>query len=59
MIRRSANEPASRIIGIVGSSGVYRVARRAGMRKFVLHLPIWGHSEITSRDQAALLPAHR
>jgi hypothetical protein len=52
MIRRSANEPASRIIGIVGRAGVNRVARRAGMRKFVLHLPIWGHSEITARDQA-------
>jgi beta-lactamase class A len=52
MIRRSANEPANRIIGIVGRAGVNRVARRAGMRRFVLHLPIWGHSEITARDQA-------
>jgi Beta-lactamase enzyme family len=52
MIRRSANEPANRIIGIVGRKGVNRVARRAGMRRFVLHLPIWGHSEITCRDQA-------
>jgi hypothetical protein len=52
MIRRSANDPASRIVGIVGSSGVYAVARLAGMRKFVLHLPIWGLSEITARDQA-------
>jgi beta-lactamase class A len=51
MIRRSANEPANRIIGIVGRAGVNRVARRAGMRRFVLHLPIWGHSEITARDQ--------
>lgn len=52
MIRRSANEPANRIIGIVGRSGVRRVARRARMRSFTLHLPIWGHSEITARDQA-------
>jgi beta-lactamase class A len=52
MIRWSANGPAARIIGIVGSSGVYRVARLAGMRRFVFHLPIWGHSEITPRDQA-------
>jgi hypothetical protein len=52
MIRRSANEPANRIIGIVGRGGVNRVARRACMRRFVLHLPIWGHSEITARDQA-------
>jgi hypothetical protein len=51
MIRRSANKPASRIIGIVGSSGIYAVARVAEMRRFVLHLPIWGHSEITPRDQ--------
>jgi beta-lactamase class A len=52
MIRRSANEPANRIIGIVGSSGVYAVASLADMRRFVLHLPIWGHSEVTPRDQA-------
>jgi hypothetical protein len=52
MIRGSANEPANRIIGIVGRSGVDAVARRAGMRKFELELPIWGHSEITARDQA-------
>jgi beta-lactamase class A len=52
MIRRSANEPANRIVGIVGRAGVNRVARRAGMRRFEFHLPIWGHSEITARDQA-------
>jgi beta-lactamase class A len=51
MIRRSANEPANRIIGIVGRAGVNCVARRAGMRRFQLRLPIWGHSEITACDQ--------
>ena len=55
MIRRSANEPATRIIGLVGTSGVNRVALVAGMRKFRLELPIWGHSEITARDQAFFL----
>lgn len=52
MIRRSANEPATRIIGIVGSRAIYRVSSRAGMRKFVFRMPIWGSSSITVRDQA-------
>jgi beta-lactamase family protein len=52
MIRRSDNAAASRVLGLVGASGVYRVAKRAGMEHFVLRLPIWGHSEITARDQA-------
>jgi len=52
MIRRSDNAAASRVLGLVGVAGVYRVASRAGMEHFVLRLPIWGHSEITARDQA-------
>jgi hypothetical protein len=52
MIRRSDNDTASRVLGLVGAAGVYRVASRAGMEHFVLHLPIWGHSEIIARDQA-------
>ena len=52
MIRRSDNDTASRVLGLVGGSGVYRVASRARMEHFVLHLPIWGHSEIIARDQA-------
>jgi beta-lactamase family protein len=52
MIRRSDNATASRVLGLVGVWGVYRVARRAKMERFVLRLPIWGHSEITARDQA-------
>ena len=52
MIRRSDNTTASHVLGLVGPTGVYRVASRAGMRQFVLRLPIWGHSEITARDQA-------
>ena len=52
MIRRSDNDTANRVLGLVGASGVYRVASRARMEHFVLHLPIWGHSEIIARDQA-------
>jgi hypothetical protein len=52
MIRWSSNSAANRVIGIVGSRAVYRVAHRARMRRFVLHLPVWGLSEITSGDQA-------
>ena len=52
MIRRSDNDTANRVIGIVGAAGVYRVASRARMEHFVFRLPIWGLSEITARDQA-------
>jgi len=52
MIRRSDNPTANRVVGLVGPSGIYRVARRTGMENFVLRLPIWGHSRITARDQA-------
>lgn len=51
MIRRSDNATASRVLGIVGSSGLYRLADRAGMRHFRLRSP-WGLSEITAGDQA-------
>ena len=52
MIRRSDNDTANRVIGLVGAAGIYRVASRARMDRFVLRLPIWGLSEITARDQA-------
>lgn len=52
MIRRSDNAAASTILGLVGSSGVIRLAEVTGMTRFRLVLPIWGHSEITPRDQA-------
>jgi hypothetical protein len=52
MIRRSNNAAASTVLGLVGSAGVYRVARLADMASFRLRLPIWGLSEITARDQA-------
>ena len=51
MIRRSDNATASRILGIVGTSGLRRVARRAGMKRFTPVTPIWGHSRINAEDQ--------
>lgn len=51
MIRWSDNATATRILGIVGASGVYTVARRAKMISFQLRSP-WGLSLITARDQA-------
>ena len=51
MIKRSDNATASAVLSIVGSSGLYRVAR-PHMRHFRVHLPVWGLSEITAGDQA-------
>jgi hypothetical protein len=51
MIRRSDNLTAGSVLGIVGSSGVYRVARRAHMRDFSLRSP-WGLSTTSASDQA-------
>ena len=52
MIRRSSNTAANQVITTLGPRQVNRLARRVGMEHFVLHLPIWGLSEITARDQA-------
>jgi hypothetical protein len=52
MIRRSDNAAASVVLGLVGSEGVNRLARVAGMASFHLVLPYWGHSEITASEQA-------
>ena len=51
MIRRSDNAAATRVLGIVGPGGVYRVARAAGMRRFSLAPVIWGASRIDASDQ--------
>ena len=51
MIRRSADAPANRVIGIVGTSGLRRLARRSGMRRFAPALPIWGNSRVSAEDQ--------
>jgi hypothetical protein len=52
MIRRSEDAAASTLIGIVGRDGLRRLARRAGMRRFVAVTPVWGDSRITAADQA-------
>jgi hypothetical protein len=52
MIRRSDNNAASTILGLIGRTGVNRLASVAGMTDFRLVTPYWGHSAITPRDQA-------
>jgi hypothetical protein len=51
MIRRSDNAAASAIRDRVGNEGLARLARRAGMRRFIPS-EVWGGSQITARDQA-------
>jgi hypothetical protein len=52
MIERSDNTAATSVLAFVGASGVYGVARRAGMREFSLDLRIWGLSRIDAGDQS-------
>jgi hypothetical protein len=52
MIQHSDNEAATQVLGFVGASGVYGVARRAGMRRFKLDPTVWGLSRIDATDQA-------
>jgi hypothetical protein len=52
MITRSDNAAASRILAIVGTGGLKRVARRARMTRFSPVTPIWGNSRITAEDQS-------
>jgi beta-lactamase family protein len=52
MIRRSDNAAASTVLGLVGRSGLTRLAAVTGMRRFRVVLPHWGISTITPRDQA-------
>ena len=53
MIRRSANKAANQVYGIVGSEGLYHLARRVGMRHFST-MAVWGGSQITAADQTKL-----
>jgi beta-lactamase class A len=53
MITRSDNATATAIYNMVGSSGLNRLARAAGMRDFHPNV-VWGLTEITARDQALL-----
>lgn len=50
MIRRSDDAAANRVYGIVGASGLYRLAGRVGMPSFAT-MPVWGLSQITAGDQ--------
>ena len=52
MIRRSDNTNVPRLIGLVGDRGLARLAERAGMGGFELHMPFWGSSETTPRGQS-------
>ena len=54
MIRRSANEPASYLVRLLGAAPLDRLAARAGMTHFRLRSP-WGLSETTARSQARFL----
>jgi len=51
MIRRSDNAAATAIHNEVGARGLRRLARRAGMKRFIPN-PVWGGSQITARDQS-------
>jgi hypothetical protein len=51
MIRVSDNGAANAVQATVGTGGLARLARRAGMRRFIPN-PVWGGSQITARDQA-------
>ena len=53
MIRVSDNDAATAVYDRVGEAGLRRVARRAGMRRFVTN-PVWGGCQVTARDQARL-----
>ncbi len=67
MIERSDNTAATNVLGFVGPSGAYGVARRAGMLHFTLDPVIWGLSQIDAADQARfflhidreVVPRHR
>jgi hypothetical protein len=52
MITRSDNAAASRVLGIVGTKGLYKVAKRAGMTRFKAVTPVWGNSLVTPSDQS-------
>jgi beta-lactamase class A len=51
MIRRSDNDATNVIFTRVGTRGLRRLARTAGMGRFKAVSPIWGNSQITARDQ--------
>jgi hypothetical protein len=52
MIRRSDNDAAGRVLGIVGPDRLRGLAHRAGMRRFKPVTGSWGLSQIDAVDQA-------
>jgi Beta-lactamase enzyme family len=52
MIRRSDNAAAGAVLRTVGSTRLYRLARRAHMLDFSFAWPVWGNSTTSARDQA-------
>jgi hypothetical protein len=54
MIRRSSNNAATRVLGIVGSGALYRVAHRAHMHRFHFN-STWGLSRTDPLDQARFM----
>jgi len=51
MTRRSGNAAANVVFTRVGTDGLRRLAKAAGMRRFKPASPVWGNSQITARDQ--------
>lgn len=51
MIRRSDNDATNVLFTRVGTGGLKRLAKTAGMRRFTPASPVWGNSRITARDQ--------
>jgi len=51
MIRKSDNAATNVIFTRVGTSGLRRLAKTAGLARFKPASPIWGNSQITARDQ--------
>jgi beta-lactamase class A len=50
MIRRSSNAAANRVWPRVGDARLRRLARRAGMRRFVPGGSVWGNARVDARD---------
>ena len=55
MIRRSDNTTATRIVAILGSERIHRLARKAGMKDFSFVRSPWGLSRSSARDQARFM----
>lgn len=52
MIRRSSDAAAGRVLGIVGTRGLRKLARQTGIRRFSPVAGVWGLSRVDARDQA-------